>query len=62
MNKIKLIASVLALVASCMGSSALFACGYDSPFPEDYYVYRISENYLKKVEVDPAYLPGSNEN
>ena len=56
-----LICTVVLLLAGA-GSSALYACGYCYSLPEDYYVYRITDNYLKKTEVDPAYLPGSNEN
>ena len=62
MNKIKIIFCALVMLLAGAGSSALFACGYCSPLAQDYYVYRISDNYLRKVEVDPAYLPGSNEN
>lgn len=62
MEKIKLLVCTAVLMLAGAGSSALYACGYCYALPEDYYVYRISDNYLKKAEVDPAYLPGSNEN
>ncbi len=62
MEKIKLLVCTAVLMLAGAGSSALYACGYCYALPEDYYVYRISDNYLKKAEVDPAYLPGSKEN
>lgn len=62
MQLIKKVLLAASLLAAGSWTADLLACGYCYSLPEEYYVYRISPNYLKRVEVDPAYLPGSNEN
>ena len=61
----RMIKQLLSAALCLAAGSALYtasACGYCYSLPEEYYVYRISDNYLRKVEIDPAYLPGSDEN
>ena len=62
MRLIKKLLLTASLLAAGSWTADLLACGYCYSLPEEYYVYRISPNYLKRVEVDPAYLPGSDEN
>ena len=50
MEKIKMLICTVVLLLAGAGSSALFACGYCYSLPEDYYVYRITDNYLRKPD------------